>query len=169
MRQSAERPMIFALSLVLSYLFLGLTRAANGITAESSQKPAWASNGPPTLGRVFGVVATWPLARIDDARLANPANPRRHIAFAAMNAAIDFLLLAVLTWGALELAIILSDNLLVEILVSIVLIFLVLRFVLPIVTVKLAPAIAAAGLVLDRIFPAAPRNASETGDGDSSA
>ncbi|HEY0330544.1 MAG TPA: hypothetical protein VGC77_15780 [Rhodopseudomonas sp.] len=158
--------MIFTLGLLLSYLFLGLTRAANGITAEPAQKPAWALARSPTLGVVFGVVASWPAARIAEARQSNPDNPRRGIAFAAMNAAVELALLTMLTWGALRLAIALSDNILVEVLVAIVLIFLVLRVVLPIVTVKLAPAIAVVGLMLDRMFPPTGRDAAEPSDGD---
>lgn len=156
--------MIFAFSLLLSYLFIGLTRAALGITAEPAQKPAWASDRPPTLSVVAGAVVSWPAGRIAEARQSNPDTPRRGIAFAAMNAAVEFTLLAVLTWGALELAIALSDNLVVEILVAIVLIFLVLRFLLPIATVKLAPAITMLGLLLDRMFP--PTQASDSGERD---
>ncbi|ABD88228.1 hypothetical protein [Rhodopseudomonas palustris] len=159
--------MIFAISLLLSYLFIGLTRAANGITAAPGQKPAWASDGPPSLGVVFGVIATWPAARIAEARRGNPANPRRDVAFSVMNAMVEFTLLAVLTWGALELAVAVSDNVLVEVLVSIGLIFLVLRFVLPIVTVKSAPAIAVLGLMLDRMFPSSGQNATERSDASS--
>jgi hypothetical protein len=145
--------MIFAISLVLSYVFTGLTRAANGLTADPAQKPAWALNRP-GLGTVARVVATWPAARVADARSNAPDNPRRAAAFAVMNAGVEFALLAALTWGALELALSISDYLVLDVLLAIVFVFVVLRFLLPIVTTLLAPLMALLGLGLDRIFPA---------------
>jgi hypothetical protein len=145
--------MIFAISLVLSYVFTGLTRAANGLTADPSQKPAWAQNRP-GLGTVARVIATWPAARVQDARMSAQDNPRRDVAFAVMNAFVDFVLLTALTWGALEFAIYVSDNLVVNVLLSIVFIFVVLRFLVPIITVLMAPLMALLGLALDLIFPA---------------
>jgi hypothetical protein len=145
--------MMFAISLLLSYVFTGLTRAANGLTADPSQKPAWALNRP-GLGTVAWVVATWPAGRVQDARNSATDNPRRDVAFAVMNAGIEFMLLAVLTWGALELASSISDYLILNVLLSIIFLFVVLRFLLPIITVLMAPLMALLGLGLDLILPA---------------
>jgi hypothetical protein len=140
--------MIVAISFVLAYASLGLAEVTDGLSANPIQKPAWAQR--PTFGKMLLIFVTWPVASIANASWSE--NPRRAVAFTAMGIAVQFVALGALMWCAIRLAMFLSNNIYIEVALSIGFIV-AMRFIMPVVNLLIMPVMMLLGAVLDLIFP----------------
>lgn len=139
---------IAAVSLALAYAFLGLAQVTEGLSAPPVHKPFWALR--PTFGSMFMIAATWPLASIVDARWSE--YPKRAVTFAVAQVLLMMATLSALVWGAIRLAMFLSNNLWTEVALSIAFIV-ALRFLMPVVNLVIIPLTILIRAGVDLFFP----------------
>lgn len=139
--------MLIVISLVLAFIFLGISEVLNDLGGSVIDRPMWANQ--PTLGMSVLVALTWFYKPF----IYSKHSRGRTIAFGLLDVIMKLSIVASFIWCCIAISIHFFESVILEILVSALLIGIGSFIVLPLISLLMIPVSLIAAWPLDLMFP----------------
>jgi len=135
---------------LFAYVLCGISRVLKDLSINGTARPLWALE--PTLGRAILVVIGWPVRPIVEA-YASSRQIARSIVFGLLSIVTQMLVLTGYIWLSHEIAKLVFENFILEIILTLVIAVFGAFIALPIGTAVLTPIIFLVSIPLNFLFP----------------